>query len=96
MTKCAAMAASSGPMVDTSKAPSKMELCMALATMCGKMVGCMQAITDSTKSMVKAPTPTQTVASTAVSGSTACSMELAASSTQNQHMNAKVYGPLGS
>ncbi len=66
------MVASNGLMVDTSKAPSKMVLCMASATMCGKMVECMQATTDLTKSTAREPTPTQTVASTAVSGSTAC------------------------
>ena len=88
------MVVSSGPMDDTSKGSSRVESCMAMATMSGKTAVNTKGITDLTRSMVRERTPTQMVASTKVSGRTACSTVLVALSMPSQLMNVKVNGPL--
>ena len=88
------MVVSSGPMDVTSKVSSRAESCMVTETMSGKMVGNTKGITDLTRSMVRERTPTQMVASTKVSGLTACSTVSVASSMLSQLMNVKVNGPL--
>ncbi len=87
-----ALAASSGLMVVTFKDNSKMELCTEEATMCGKMAESMRVTTDLTRNMAKEPIRTQTVASTAASGSMACSMVSDASSMPIQLMKRKAFG----
>ena len=67
--------ASSGLTAATSKAPSRMELCMDLVPTYGKMVGSTKATISSTKSTERAPTLIPTVASTVANGSTACSTD---------------------
>ena len=88
------MVVSNGPMDVTSKVSSRVESCTAMATMSGKTAGNTKGITDLTRSMVRERTPTQMVASTKVSGPTACSMVLVASSMLSQLTSVKVNGPL--
>jgi hypothetical protein len=88
------MAAFSGPMVVTSKALFKMELCTVLVTMCGRTAACIKATTDLTRSTAKALTPTLMAASTVVSGSTECSTALGASLMPSPLTKGKASGPL--
>ena len=83
-------------MAATSRAASRMELCMATDTMSGKMVASTKATIDSTRSMAKARIHTQTEASTAANGLTACNTALVASSAQKAPTKRKVFGPLAS
>ena len=62
------MGVSSGPMVDTFKAPFRTESCMDLAAMSGRMDVNMKATISLTKSMAREHTLTQMAASTAASG----------------------------
>ena len=69
---------------------------MALAIMCGKMAESTRATTDSIRSTAKAHIHTQTVASTEVSGSMACSTVLDLSLMLIAHASAKASGPTAS
>ena len=67
-----------GLMVATSKECSKKVSCMAMETMCGRMVEDMRAITDIIKSMVKGHTHTLMEASIEDSGKTGVNTAMAA------------------